>query len=78
LAGTGRSAPSVARSLREPGSSVLLVERLIEMALNLADRVYALACGRIVLEALAADSDTAASTGAGLFWAGRVLTDPLS
>lgn len=35
LAITGRSAPSVARSLREPGSSVLLVVRLMEMALNL-------------------------------------------
>ncbi len=42
---------SVARSLRERGTSVLLVEQLIEKALNLADRVYALARGRIVLEA---------------------------
>ncbi len=48
---------SVARSLRERGTSVLLVEQLIEKALNLADRVYALARGRIVLEASTAEPD---------------------
>jgi branched-chain amino acid transport system ATP-binding protein len=46
---------SVARSLRERGTSVLLVEQLIEKALDLADRVYALARGRIVLEASTAE-----------------------
>jgi branched-chain amino acid transport system ATP-binding protein len=37
--------------LREAGTAVLLVEQLIEKALALADRVYALARGSIVLEA---------------------------
>jgi branched-chain amino acid transport system ATP-binding protein len=37
--------------LRESGTAVLLVEQLIEKALALADRVYALARGSIVLEA---------------------------
>ena len=41
----------VVRRLREGGTSVLLVEQLIEKALALADRVYALARGSIVLEA---------------------------
>ena len=48
---------SVAGSLRERGTSILLVEQLIEKALNLADRVYALARGRIVLEASTAEPD---------------------
>ncbi|MGA9868123.1 MAG: ABC transporter ATP-binding protein [Acetobacteraceae bacterium] len=48
---------SVARSLRERGTSVLLVEQLIEKALDLADRVYALARGRIVLVASTAEPD---------------------
>ncbi len=47
----------VARQLREGGTSILLVEQLIEKALALADRVYALARGRIVLEAGAAEPD---------------------
>jgi branched-chain amino acid transport system ATP-binding protein len=38
-------------TLRESGTAVLLVEQLIEKALALADRVYALARGSIVLEA---------------------------
>jgi branched-chain amino acid transport system ATP-binding protein len=42
---------AVAARLRETGVSVLLVEQLIEKALQLADRVYAMAQGRIVLEA---------------------------
>ena len=42
---------AVAARLRETGVSVLLVEQLIEKALRLADRVYALARGRMVLEA---------------------------
>jgi branched-chain amino acid transport system ATP-binding protein len=41
----------VARQLRDGGTAILLVEQLIEKALALADRVYALARGRIVLEA---------------------------
>lgn len=41
----------VVRRLREGGTAVLLVEQLIEKALLLADRVYALARGSIVLEA---------------------------
>jgi branched-chain amino acid transport system ATP-binding protein len=41
----------VAAKLRDQGTSVLLVEQLVEKALALADRVYALAQGRIVLEA---------------------------
>jgi branched-chain amino acid transport system ATP-binding protein len=41
----------VVRQLREAGTAVLLVEQLIEKALALADRVYALARGSIVLEA---------------------------
>src|SRR6202140_990493 len=41
----------VVQRLRESGTAVLLVEQLIEKALALADRVYALARGSIVLEA---------------------------
>jgi branched-chain amino acid transport system ATP-binding protein len=47
----------VARRLREAGTAVLLVEQLIEKALALADRVYALARGSIVLEAKAGEPD---------------------
>jgi branched-chain amino acid transport system ATP-binding protein len=42
---------AAAGRLRETGTAVLLVEQLIEKALALADRVYALARGSIVLEA---------------------------
>ena len=42
---------AVAAKLREGGTAVLLVEQLIEKALRLADRVYALARGKMVLEA---------------------------
>src|ERR1700746_1133904 len=41
----------VVQRLREAGTAVLLVEQLIEKALAIADRVYALARGSIVLEA---------------------------
>ena len=41
----------VAGQLRTQGTAVLLVEQLLEKALATADRVYALAQGRIVLEA---------------------------
>jgi branched-chain amino acid transport system ATP-binding protein len=47
----------VVRKLRETGTAVLLVEQLIEKALALADRVYALARGSIVLEASTAEAD---------------------
>jgi branched-chain amino acid transport system ATP-binding protein len=47
----------VVQRLREAGTSVLLVEQLIEKALALADRVYALARGAIVLEAQAKEPD---------------------
>ena len=48
---------SVVGKLRQSGTSVLLVEQLIEKALAVSDRVYALAQGRIVLEASTAESD---------------------
>ncbi|HLH86895.1 MAG TPA: ABC transporter ATP-binding protein [Xanthobacteraceae bacterium] len=47
----------VVRRLREAGTAVLLVEQLIEKALALADRVYALARGAIVLEAKTSEPD---------------------
>ena len=45
------------RRLRESGTAVLLVEQLVEKALALADRVYALARGSIVLEAATSEAD---------------------
>lgn len=48
---------AVAARLRESGTSVLLVEQLIEKALALADRVYALARGTIVLQADTSEDD---------------------
>jgi branched-chain amino acid transport system ATP-binding protein len=47
----------VVRRLRESGTAVLLVEQLIEKALALADRVYALARGSIVLESKTGEAD---------------------
>jgi branched-chain amino acid transport system ATP-binding protein len=47
----------VVQRLRETGAAVLLVEQLIEKALTLADRVYALARGSIVLEARTTEPD---------------------
>jgi len=47
----------VMRRLREMGTAVLLVEQLIEKALALAGRVYALARGSIVLEARTGEAD---------------------
>jgi branched-chain amino acid transport system ATP-binding protein len=47
----------VVRRLRETGTAVLLVEQLIEKALALANRVYALARGAIVLEARTDEAD---------------------
>jgi len=48
---------AAAARLRDAGTAVVLVEQLIEKALNLADRVYALARGSIVLEALTDEPD---------------------
>ncbi|WP_428672561.1 ABC transporter ATP-binding protein [Reyranella sp.] len=45
--------------LREAGTAVLLVEQLIEKAVAVVDRVYALARGSIVLEARANEGDLA-------------------
>ena len=47
----------VVQGLREAGIAVLLVEQLIEKALAIADRVYALARGSIVLEAQTGETD---------------------
>jgi branched-chain amino acid transport system ATP-binding protein len=47
----------VVQRLRETGTAVLLVEQLIEKALALADRVYALARGSIVLQAPTSEAD---------------------
>ena len=48
---------AAAARLRDAGTAVLLVEQLIEKALALADRVYALARGSIVLEAATSETD---------------------
>nr|WP_282571899.1 ABC transporter ATP-binding protein [Roseomonas acroporae] len=48
---------AVIAQLRARGTSVLLVEQLIEKALAASDRVYALAQGRIVLEATTDEAD---------------------
>ena len=48
---------AAAAQLRESGTAVLLVEQLIEKALSLADRVYALARGSIVLHARTSEAD---------------------
>jgi branched-chain amino acid transport system ATP-binding protein len=48
---------AVVARLRAEGTSVLLVEQLIEKALSVSDRVYALAQGRIALEAAATEAE---------------------
>ena len=48
---------NVIAQLRRQGTAVLLVEQLVEKALAAADRVYALAQGRIVLEAATSEQD---------------------
>ena len=48
---------SAAARLRDAGTAILLVEQLIEKALALADRVYALARGSIVLEAATSEAN---------------------
>jgi branched-chain amino acid transport system ATP-binding protein len=57
VAGAGRSRAGRRAQLRDAGTAVLLVEQLIEKALKLADRVYALARGSIVLEARTSEDD---------------------
>jgi len=47
---------SVVGVLKQKGTSVLLVEQLIEKALRASDRVYALTQGRVVLEAPATEA----------------------
>jgi branched-chain amino acid transport system ATP-binding protein len=47
----------VMQRLRDSGTAILLVEQLIEKALALADRVYALARGSILLEAKTSEAD---------------------
>lgn len=47
----------VAATLRQQGTAVLLVEQLVEKALRLADRVYAMAQGRVVMEAATTEPD---------------------
>jgi branched-chain amino acid transport system ATP-binding protein len=49
----------VVTRLRDTGTAVLLVEQLIEKAVAVADRVYALAQGLVVLEAPASTPDLA-------------------
>jgi branched-chain amino acid transport system ATP-binding protein len=65
----------VARSLRESGTAVLLVEQLIEKALALADRVYALARGSIVLQAGTDEADLPSRLEHAYF--GQGVTAPL-
>jgi branched-chain amino acid transport system ATP-binding protein len=48
---------AVAATLRENGTAVLLVEQLVEKALRLADRVYAMAQGKVVMEAATTEPD---------------------
>jgi len=50
---------TVVERLRDAGTAVLLVEQLIEKALRVANRVYALAQGHVVLEAATGDADLA-------------------
>ena len=58
VAGAGRPrARPPSRGCATRGTAVLLVEQLIEKALAVADRVYALARGSIVLEARAGEDD---------------------
>ena len=47
----------VAATLRRQGTAVLLVEQLVEKALRLADRVYAMAQGRVVMQAATTEAN---------------------
>ncbi|CAM3613048.1 ABC transporter ATP-binding protein [Bordetella sputigena] len=51
---------TVAGQLRKQGTAIVLVEQLVEKALALADRVYALAQGRIAMQAGTREADLAA------------------
>jgi branched-chain amino acid transport system ATP-binding protein len=64
---------AAAGQLRDAGTAVLLVEQLIEKALLLADRVYALARGSIVLEAAGNEPDLPNRLERAYF--GQVITD---
>jgi branched-chain amino acid transport system ATP-binding protein len=48
---------AVAATLRGQGTAILLVEQLVEKALRLADRVYAMAQGCVVMEAATTEPD---------------------
>jgi branched-chain amino acid transport system ATP-binding protein len=48
---------NVVDRLRAQGTAVLLVEQMVEKALAASDRVYALAQGRVVLEALTSEDE---------------------
>jgi branched-chain amino acid transport system ATP-binding protein len=48
---------TVVAKLRESGTAVLLVEQLIEKTLAVADRIYALAQGHVVLNAITSETD---------------------
>jgi len=50
---------AVAAQLRATGTAVLLVEQMIEKALRLADRVFALSRGRVVLAAATSEPELA-------------------
>jgi branched-chain amino acid transport system ATP-binding protein len=67
---------TVARQLCASGTAVLLVEQLVEKALALADRVYALARGTIVMEASAGEADLPERLEEAYF--GRGVKAPLS
>jgi branched-chain amino acid transport system ATP-binding protein len=67
---------TVARDLREAGTAILLVEQLIEKALAIADRVYALARGSIVLEARTDEADIPSRLEHAYF--GQDVTAPLA
>ena len=58
---------AVVGELRRKGTAVLLVEQLVEKALASADRVYALARGRIVLEELTSAADLSRKIEAAYF-----------
>jgi len=67
---------AAAARLRDAGTAVLLVEQLIEKALALADRVYALARGSIVLEARTDEANLPARLEHAYF--GQDVSAPLS
>lgn len=65
-----------AARLREAGTAILLVEQLIEKALGVADRVYALARGSIVLQARADEPDLSSKLEQAYF--GKDVQAPLA